>query len=1462
MFAGFPTAVHPDAAVIALQFQGRVHGYHTDDLVCTLQLDDNTSLKALVQIKLTLKAIPSDAPFSDAIVAAWYDYQDQTHFERGRDRLVVAYSRDADGSGVFAASQITEFARTSLNSTEFLTKATAKGFSSKSQRDAFDSIKTVLSIELGVEPTADEVHGFLRHLWFLRYDVSSDESSEVATILGTIRLILGSELGGSPRGIWALLTAVCQKLNKEAGSISFANLDAQVSPRIAEAFSRHRSSPLAKLSVEGLSRPAFSDPATSLSSIQASADDLRSFSSAPVRSLGSLVEEIGLSPGRSDSANRVITGQLDAINEKLKRLRYGDALEDVKALGKDLGPFDAHQKARWFLQRGVCTWHLGDGISAADDFLRAAALFPNDDRMAAAGVRALLLRERITEALESGKAALDRFPDSLYVWLAYANALILSGKAIALSDIPASHRRSADALQLLAASYNQAGDRDEAVAVSLQSIGCADAGFYTRLAALSTVLQVATSNNVHATFRLINASTKAALRETIAAFEPRATRLWPIQAPESVAIAATNLALAHLLQGDADAALALVHEADVHGVMPPELLRIELEALEQSGNTQQLFARGRSLLPKLGAGALVGLAQAAANVGDVELTNQALEAARALPAADDALKDALRAIRWQAMWNAKDRGAVTAEVRAVDFASATSLPLIAVGVRVLRRSDPEIAAPALAKAEQIEAGQATPQNTLLLADMLFDAKEYAKAIPLYEKVLPPSQHSELHARLLYCYMRSGNRRKAKALIEGFPEGWVRDDNTRALAVELAQDVGDWSLLKVLADEQFAKEPNEVSSWLFKFSVAARDLPAAEIRQWLSGAPLYLVGNIQQTTQLAVQELRYGLREKGMQRLYRLRRLKASDVESASALLISFVSIAEPLPNMEEAVEAIGPGTHFTLVDGVDRIDVTLDPAEVGDLPEDEEFHNAAVPAVAGFIGKKVGDEVAVLGSFRAQRLLRVEHISSAYRRLLEKARLQMDRSLGPVPHITSISLGTSPNGDPDFTALHEQLKKQSDHVKEAFRTYRSMPITLGGFGRLIGRSSIDVVRGWPTSPDAAPLFVTGGTVEERQSALAQLGDPSTHFVIDAATIAELSALDATDALKSLPKVYATSETRDKLRRRLEEAEIEQASGTLFDDDGRMRLIEYTAEDRARAKRAAEAMVTALESLCEVVPSYGPEEDSELLAQLEKAVSDEEHAVLRLAAERNLCVVTVDGRLRNVAALLKLQGVWPQVLLMHATEKGQFTQPAYSLATAKMFLSNRSFVSLGPQDLLMMCHQGTRWTRFGIARYKQYLADERTEFTSAFKTSLEFVHAVAFSCTHMGAVAEVLRHVVEGLARHKACPDSFLLDLEAFVSDLLGPGSIYPYPPLKKAEEAKRQARLRFLLAAVTEGRDWAREDIQDRPVRIDVYVVGIVPWMVSSKLAKDEYGSGRQDEGNVPEHAGSPSAMAVMAARP
>lgn len=1395
--------------VVGLRFQARL-AYHTDDLVCTVQRDDDSTFVVAIQVKLTLKARASDGPFNDAITASWHDFVAPIKFQSGADRLVIAYSRDSGNGTVYAAGQVCDKARAAANAADFLRSALTEDYSSEPQREALAAIRAVVEEEAG-KVDDDEVYRFCRHLWFIEHRLTSDETPEVASLVKEIRWALGRKAHGGPASVWNTLVTTCQRLNSQAATLTRDTVrDHFESARLVSDFVRHRQSDTGEDAPE-LERP------TAPEHKRLSDAGLRFVAGRP-RPTDALLDSAELGEARQDSANRLITNQLETINDAVKAFRYKDAQAQLSTLGQDLGPFDEYQKSRWYLLRATCAWHAGSTEDAAKDFLKAAELFPGDERNAAAKVRGLLLSGKGADALEAGKQARERFPESLFVWAAAANARILAGQVPDEASLPGAHRNSADAFQLIAAGLHHAGRLAEAAEVSLRSLTADKPGFYVRAAALNHVLDLASQNNVHTALRVLTPVLKTKLKTVTDAFEPRIEKLWPIQTDSTVSVVAANLGAAYLLQGRPEEALEVAKEARAHQRSRAELMRVELEALFDTGRVPEMFRLGLAVLAELQDGGLVALAQVAANQGDIEVAAKVFEHAQGRADVELGAKEVLRATRWLAMWNAKQRAQVAAELSAFDIQETSSHALLAAVARLALASDKAKSTAALRRLRELAGGSPRPEVRLLLADLYADLKDFGRAAKFFESVVPSEGLSELHTRLLYCLLRSGNRRKAKDLLERLPDGWIADDDLRGLASELARDAGDWPLLSRLAEAQFASHPGEIGSWLFKYTVNSRELPASDLKAFIERAPLELEGTIQQTAQLAFLEFRLGLHANGTRRLYRMRRLHAGKVESASALMTTYLAYNQAVPGMDVDVPHVEPGAHVTVEGPAGVTHLTIDPEGLAELPADQEFRSPDSATVRDFLGKAPGEEVHMEGGLGGPRVYRLLSVGSAYRRQLTLAQVQVETSVEPPPNLWTMKVRTGPDGESDFSELHENLKRQSQQIHDSLKIYEEHPCTLGGLARMVGRDAVELIQGWATGLDASPVQVCEGSAAELEQARFVLVD-ATGYLVDAPTLAELVRLDAIAALASLPAVFATTETEQILRLKVEELRDKGQEGRLLDDNGQMRFIEFTAKDKEHALRQAQAAVDALEKYCKVIPAYGPESKPEFLGQVERILSREERSVLSAALEHGLCLLSTDLRLRQMAAEMKLKGVWPQVLMQFAVSKGMLTQQQYSLGVIRLLLSNRSFVPLTPEDLLVLCQQSTPWVRFGVARLKVYLAKPTVDFESTFAIIQSFIVLAAVRGMKLAPLAELIRHLVEGIARHKTAMPETIRELLKAIRTVLTSNWYYPYPALVEHETDLVRFQFRFLGRAVVEGATWAESDAEDRPVRLVVHFV-------------------------------------------
>lgn len=1111
----------------------------------------------------------------------------------------------------------------------------------------------------------------------------------------------------------------------------------------------------------------------------------------------------GLPSGRADSVNKYVTSQLDAVNDLLVAAKFKDASGALMRLGADMSLLDAHQKARWYVQRGVCSWHLENAAAAAPDFLKAAELFPDDAKIAAAKVRGLLFLERIDEALDAGQHAHARFPASEHVWIAYSNAKLMKGLPVSLADAPAEMREKCSVLQLAAWARRKVGDLAGAVELSTRALSKADPDFFVRSTALALTLEAAASDPVSVANGLVSEEAVSALKEAVEALSPRTDWVWPVQSPESLQDVLVNLGYSHLVLGEPEETLALIGETERAGLFSPRLKRVALEAYRRLDRIDELVRFGRMWLDDLEEEGLVLVAEAASSVGDVPLVEAVQTRVEQKGSKEDEAHLLIRAMRWVALWHSNSGKKVALdEVCAADIANSDSLALICGGARILYAAKDEATVDAaIAKAVSLVTRDTNSAERLMLADLLFETGNLELAANQYAPLAPRGKHSEIHNRLLRCYVRTGLRRKAKELILSFPDTWTSDERALRLAIDLGQLASDWEFLVPLLELHCKQRPCEVGGWLLRLVVDLKMRKMARFHSVLNSIPDLLAGSPSLLAQLASLEMRFGSKKTGMRRLYGLYRRNLEDTSVASAYLIALVVGPTDLPFMEESLPKMCPGAAITLKsDSGERVTLALDPEELSELPEKEEFLDLSSETARCLLGATVGQSVCLPGRFGTEQHFVVERIISVFLWLLELAQERVDSPILPDLPLMSVPIPTTEDGA-DFSHVHAMVKRQSEHSQRAREAYAGSPITLGILARVLGRNVVDIVSDWPI--DGPALFVCGGTTEQQGEAYNLLSTAENCYVVDGVTIVELASLDCLDALEALPQVFISTKSVEMLEARLEEAKLEHASGHLFDDKGSMRFVEYTVQDRKRQTAFMQSMVDAVRQYCVVLPAYGPVEIPKELERAKDVLTEDEFATLLLTAEKNARLFTVDGRLAQLAAgVAGIKSVWPQAVLRYALVTETLMPQRYQLAVVRTFLRNRNFVSLTAHDVVFMCLQGGHVLRQGLQRFKDYISSDRTEFGSAMGIAFEFLELQAQQHTQFGAFIELVEHVVEALLKHPKGERERIVALSREFGRNIARRGVGPFIPFEPGE-LERQRRIHLRAKFLNEGIDSA-----------------------------------------------------------
>ena len=1142
---------------------------------------------------------------------------------------------------------------------------------------------------------------------------------------------------------------------------------------------------------------------------------------------------VPLADARADSANPIVSTQLDHVNTLIKAGRFRDALAGIEASGRDMAPFDAHQKARWHLQRAVCLWLLKDDVVEVSRlFAKAYELYPGDERMAASRIRALTLAGDYTGAVAAGEEEANRFPLSGQVWIATSSARLMLGETVSLENAPSPVQGDANVLLFVSHASRQTGKLEKALELAEQSATHADAGFFNRELFLALAVENCASNPVAAQFGLVPRISLERLERAVGLFEPRQERLFAVQSHE-VPKAAANLGFALLLLGRHGEAVGLVDVSRAMGVNHTAFARIEIQALEEMGRKGEALERARARLGSLEEDSLAAAAELAAQAGDEEFVNKAIERAQTSFGTNTTLLEHLTGLIWEG--NARRVGKTKAAAMVMEAAPFGNwgLGLLCAASRIFRWTDKPM------EAEEVEnlaisklGDESPPGDRLLVAETLFRARRTADATPIYEELLTGIQKaSELHARLLSCYMDTGNKATARALLKALPDGWAENNELRRCAMDLGQSVGDWEFLRPLSEKQLSRDPGGASSWLFRLMVLAKGGMPAEFQSELSRTPDILTGSVRTLAQLGNLELKYGEGERGLRRLYRLLRTNMDDPEAHSAYLVNF--LIGSLPEIEESPRRIAAGCYFTFVDREQRSETWgLDPEGMDDLPKRDCYLPAWAAEAAPFLEAAVGNEIEFALSSGGSTIVRIVAIGSVYHKLVNESYERAD-SLAGIPHVKAMRLGETGDPEVDLAKFHEEIVRSKGGREVALEHYSNGSSTLSLFSDAVGRSTVEACLGWPE--DGPPLFVGAGLAEERELAMRILTEKAGPLVADASALAELTRFGLGDALSALGTVLITPRTVDIVSAFCEDQESDRAFGTAFDENGRLGFSELTEDQKAARRKFAEVLKETLETRCEVEPAYGDTGETKEQRSLAKLLTNEEIDVILLAKSRGGALLTLDGRLRILAKLYYgVEGVWPQVAVMAAMQAGVVSPARAAEFSVGEFLSNRHFVSLRPDDLYWMAAQGDAYLQAGMRRLKHYLASSDTEVGSAIALTTEFLQGVVRMNSQLGAFGELLSHLSEAVRRRKDCPPDWVSLLSSFVDDLLkgavGTPSGYELLDRKPAENFKHRSR--FLRACIRSGEERAGRPLSPDAVRVRVLHCCVRPCFAVDKTSQ------------------------------
>jgi transcription elongation GreA/GreB family factor len=1000
------------------------------------------------------------------------------------------------------------------------------------------------------------------------------------------------------------------------------------------------------------------------------------------------------------------------------------------------------------------------------------------------------------------------------------------GEHLSMTDVPPEMAGDSRVLSLLCWSAINAGEHRVASELGQQLLAKPNVSLADKFTALTAAIGWAAKDPVARDHGFIEREAETALSFAVTALEPRVNNIWRSQSVATLPADTSNLCYAYYLLDRFEDVIAMCAEASAHMQLTPRLISLKLVTLRSMERVDDLLELAHQHVDEIEPSALIPVADVAASCGSVELARRL--AARNVPAGTDGhctrTAGALVAI---ALWNAGKRELALEEAEAIEWDTDNGLGATIIAARLFVLAGEQAKANArMDQVLEVLGERGTVDTKLMAADCLYFLKRYREAAQLYKPYCQNGYSSILHSRLLRSYVESGQRAQARALLDSLPAGWTDDDQIRETAIALAQRAADWPKLLVLAQEQQRLRPKRIGSWLLAL-VAQRYGGSKQVfLKMLDEVPEDLGGSIRQQAQLASIQLQYGHSAAGLRRLYRMTRANMHEPEAASAY-IACLMLPAPLHELVHLPLTVEPGTQVRLTDKADEqeIVINIDPPAMDDLPPHSDFLPAGAPLARQLLNARIGDSIAIEGQFGAVRQYRVAKIESIYRSLLTALQQRLHSAPDGLPSMWSIRVKSS-DGELDLHEMTEMLERNGKAARSIFDTYALSPITLGVCANALGVTSLELTQGWPA--DAAPLRTCNGDTEERGAAIARLSGYIGPIVVDLATLGEIVALDCEAALAPHKELYISSAARQILEHLIEAANRDRSVARAGSVDGQLKIVEFSQEYKAAKLRYLERIKEAIDLYCTVKPAYGAGDTAPELLALESLLGDDEYEALLLAKETNALLLSLDLGLRQFAfGELGISGIWTQPFLANAAMAGSLPADKYRFAVQLLFRSNRTFVSIDGEDILLMCQQGGAALRDGLRKVRSIFQRGTSDLPSCRDVVHEFLMCATRTPMTLGALCALVKFLYEPLFLHPGDLPDLQERADSLMRTLsLGFGSLPAWIPVQAAKEKalrNRREVYRLLTSAVRSAAELAQAPQDKRPLPVEVLKVTQVP---------------------------------------
>jgi tetratricopeptide (TPR) repeat protein len=1018
---------------------------------------------------------------------------------------------------------------------------------------------------------------------------------------------------------------------------------------------------------------------------------------------------------KGDEADPGVVASLNFVRDRLREGRTRDARRLLDELGDPTNFRDSFSRFRWHTNAAAVELLEGRTDAAAEGFLNVFDLARDNEKAHINRAHAYFLQKKVETSEVACEEALAKFPLSAPLWGMRLHIRSQLGKDPEDGKTPQDIREKPDYLFSLARIRANAGDRATAVSMLKRCIALDGGSIDGRRAYLAEALMWVGTDNVSAFLGQIPEERRAALTDALRQFEPLEETLAAVQSVHLSEELATNVTSSLTVLGELPRARSVALQLLGRHPDLEQLLRTRLVELAESKNLNGLKTLAGGSLDSLPASAIALLAEASANLGDVEWNAEILSVAARRAENDIRLRE-VAPLTAVAAWRSGDQQLGLRRIQ--DY--VTEHPNHVMG-RVIAAHLFESAGKAVEARVEAQAciallpEQSKGADVLQVADLLGDLDMHSEAAGLYERFIEAPRADELTIKWLQCLVASDQRRKAQLTLEKMTTADRKQHIVRHIEVNLAAKMMDWRRMRDLLALDLGAGALRPDVALGYGTALYRLNEMEQLKEFAASDPILNKARVDQELEFSKLQVAAGLPQIGLKRLFALFRKHPNNVRVAGILLGQVL--------MAKSVEALAvppcvePGSAVELRAGGERWWVALDAPDAGPAETWPELVAPSAPVAQELMGAGIGETRVVTRGITTLEA-EVLQVTSLFAFALQKAHELIATKAGPHGPVWSVRV-MKEDGRVDIDALLQQARKRREHVESAFALYRERRIPIGLLARLLGSDPITLLLEWPYKEMS--LFIGIGSEDERQTAFAAIRQNGQRFVTDLFTIAEMilrktgPAVVATIGRPLIPEAQ-----RQNLLEIMQELPGQRAV-SMQEHGGRLRIIELSDAYHRHRTGFLQAILTFIDEHCDVVATAGPENQSKELRELVRVLDEPSGECVLLCLERDAALLSEDGGFRLLAGgagVTKASGLQP--VWMVACEQRQLDAKTYAESIAAKILANHDFVSVNGRDLMQLASADEQRIHPAVRAALETFKRPTLEILSGVRVCVEFL----------------------------------------------------------------------------------------------------------------------------------------------